>query len=419
MEPLLPQSERQWWYDTTYPQYAEDALIKSRYYTDHRDDPYVLDYIDEEIDPVLNENAYDELVEGTSNVSMDTWVTGTDTGQYNNRFRTGNSVVYLNSKQNVPIREIVQNEIEDGQFMTDLDQTLLSIAPTNGTLRRSPRSNGRAVNGTSPRNGRSDTVLPLSPRRQQSTNLTTPRSRDTISPRSGRGRLINTNGRSARTVSPRNDRAINSTSPRSNDVTDRGSSPLSPRSNRAVSLLSPGSRSIMNSADTDLIVDTQLVGISPVNMQGRDMSPRRSSWIIHDGTVFSPTLSNAGVGDNIVANLGNNDREYSIPSTSSRYITVDDSVATGAEDIDSILQVINSMSDRMTGRPTRYTTYSNGVPNGLTNGVQNGVMNGTANTDGIGDDTDSEVISNSLYVQDEDGQVDIIYKEVNRYLLNQ
>src|SRR5690606_1705872 len=132
----------------------------------HRDDPYVLDYIDEEIDPVLNENAYDELVEGTSNVSMDTWVTGTDTGEYNNRFRTGNSVVYLNSKQNVPIREIVQNEIEDGQFMTDLDQTLLSIAPTNGTLRRSPRSNGRAVNGTSPRNGRSDTVLPLSPRRQ-------------------------------------------------------------------------------------------------------------------------------------------------------------------------------------------------------------------------------------------------------------
>lgn len=411
MEPLLPQSERQWWYDTTYPQYAEDALIKSRYYTDHRDDPYVLDYIDEEIDPVLNENAYDELVEGTSNVSMDTWVTGTDTGQYNNRFRTGNSVVYLNSKQNVPIREIVQNEIEDGQFMTDLDQTLLSIAPTNGTLRRSPRSNGRSVNGASPRNGRSDTVLPLSPRRQQSTNLTTPRSRDTISPRSGRGRLINTNGRSARTVS--------GISPRSNDVTYRGSSPLSPRSNRAVSLLSPGSRSIMNSADTDLIVDTQLVGISPVNMQGRDMSPRRSSWIIHDGTVFSPTLSNAGVGDNIVANLGNNDREYSIPSTSSRYITVDDSVATGAEDIDSILQVINSMSDRMTGRPTRYTTYSNGVPNGLTNGVQNGVMNGTANTDGIGDDTDSEVISNSLYVQDEDGQVDIIYKEVNRYLLNQ
>lgn len=418
MEPLLPQSERQWWYDTTYPQYAEDALIKSRYYTDHRDDPYVLDYIDEEIDPVLNENAYDELIEGTSNVSMDTWVTGTDTGQYNNRFRTGNSVVYLNSKQNVPIREIVQNEIEDGQFMTDLDQTLLSIAPTNGTLRRSPRSNGRAVNGTSPRNGRSDTVLPLSPRRQQSTDLTTPRSRDTISPRSGRGRLINTNGRSARTVSPRNDRAINSTSPRSNGVTARGSSPLSPRSNRAVSLLSPGSRSITNSADTDLIVDTQLVGISPVNMQGRDMSPRRSSWIIHDGTVFSPTLSNAGVGDNIVANLGNNDREYSIPSTSSRYITVDDSVATGAEDIDSILQVINSMSDRMIDRPTRYTTYSNGVPNGLTNGVQNGV-NGTVNTDGIGDDTDSEVISNSLYVQDEDGQVDIIYKEVNRSLLNQ
>lgn len=410
MEPLLPQSERQWWYDTTYPQYAEDALIKSRYYTDHRDDPYVLDYIDEEIDPVLNENAYDELVEGTSNVSMDTWVTGTDTGQYNNRFRTGNSVVYLNSKQNVPIREIVQNEIEDGQFMTDLDQTLLSIAPTNGTLRRSPRSNGRAVNGTSPRNGRSDTVLPLSPRRQQSTDLTTPRSRDTISPRSGRGRLINTNGRSARTVS--------GISPRSNDVTYRGSSPLSPRSNRAVSLLSPGSRSIIDSADTDLIVDTQLVGISPVNMQGRDMSPRRSSWIIHDGTVFSPTLSNAGVGDNIVANLGNNDREYSIPSTSSRYITVDDSVATGAEDIDSILQVINSMSDRMIDRPTRYTTYSNGVPNGLTNGVQNGV-NGTVNTDGIGDDTDSEVISNSLYVQDEDGQVDIIYKEVNRSLLNQ
>lgn len=410
MEPLLPQSERQWWYDTTYPQYAEDALIKSRYYTDHRDDPYVLDYIDEEIDPVLNENAYDELVEGTSNVSMDTWVTGTDTGQYNNRFRTGNSVVYLNSKQNVPIREIVQNEIEDGQFMTDLDQTLLSITPTNGILRRSPRSNGRAVNGTSPRNGRSDTVLPLSPRRQQSTDLTTPRSRDTISPRSGRGRLINTNGRSARTVS--------GISPRSNDVTYRGSSPLSPRSNRAVSLLSPGSRSIIDSADTDLIVDTQLVGISPVNMQGRDMSPRRSSWIIHDGTVFSPTLSNAGVGDNIVANLGNNDREYSIPSTSSRYITVDDSVATGAEDIDSILQVINSMSDRMTGRPTRYTTYSNGVPNGLTNGVQNGV-NGTVNTDGIGDDTDSEVISNSLYVQDEDGQVDIIYKEVNRSLLNQ
>src|SRR5690606_1218396 len=120
---------------------------------------------------------------------------------------------------------------------------------------------------------------------------------------------------------------------------------------------------------------------------------------IHDGTVFSPTLSNAGVGDNIVANLGNNDREYSIPSTSSRYITVDDSVATGAEDIDSILQVINSMSDRMIDRPTRYTTYSNGVPNGLTNGVQNGV-NGTVNTDGIGDDTDSEVISNSLYVQD-------------------
>lgn len=410
MEPLLPQSERQWWYDTTYPQYAEDALIKSRYYNDHRDDPYVLDYIDEEIDPVLNENAYDELVEGTSNVSMDTWVTGTDTGQYNNRFRTGNSVVYLNSKQNVPIREIVQNEIEDGQFMTDLDQTLLSIAPTNGTLRRSPRSNGRAVNGTSPRNGRSDTVLPLSPRRQQSTDLTTPRSRDTISPRSGRGRLINTNGRSARTVS--------GISPRSNDVTYRGSSPLSPRSNRAVSLLSPGSRSIIDSADTDLIVDTQLVGISPVNMQGRDMSPRRSSWIIHDGTVFSPTLSNAGVGDNIVANLGNNDREYSIPSTSSRYITVDDSVATGAEDIDSILQVINSMSDRMIDRPTRYTTYSNGVPNGLTNGVQNGV-NGTVNTDGIGDDTDSEVISNSLYVQDEDGQVDIIYKEVNRSLLNQ
>lgn len=418
MEPLLPQSERQWWYDTTYPQYAEDALIKSRYYTDHRDDPYVLDYIDEEIDPVLNENAYDELVEGTSNVSMDTWVTGTDTGEYNNRFRTGNSVVYLNSKQNVPIREIVQNEIEDGQFMTDLDQTLLSIAPTNGTLRRSPRSNGRAVNGTSPRNGRSDTVLPLSPRRQQSTDLTTPRSRDTISPRSGRGRLINTNGRSVRTVSPRNGRAVSGISPRSNDVTYRGSSPLSPRSNRAVSLLSPGSRSITNSADTDLIVDTQLVGISPVNMQGRDMRPRRSSWIIHDGTVFSPTLSNAGVGDNIVANLGNNDREYSIPSTSSRYITVDDSVATGAEDIDSILQVINSMSDRMTGRPTRYTTYSNGVPNGLTNGVQNGV-NGTANTDGIGDDTDSEVISNSLYVQDEDGQVDIIYKEVNRSLLNQ
>lgn len=418
MEPLLPQSERQWWYDTTYPQYAEDALIKSRYYTDHRDDPYVLDYIDEEIDPVLNENAYDELVEGTSNVSMDTWVTGTDTGEYNNRFRTGNSVVYLNSKQNVPIREIVQNEIEDGQFMTDLDQTLLSIAPTNGTLRRSPRSNGRAVNGTSPKNGRSDTVLPLSPRRQQSTDLTTPRSRDTISPRSGRGRLINTNGRSVRTVSPRNGRAVSGISPRSNDVTYRGSSPLSPRSNRAVSLLSPGSRSIIDSADTDLIVDTQLVGISPVNMQGRDMSPRRSSWIIHDGTVFSPTLSNAGVGDNIVANLGNNDREYSIPSTSSRYITVDDSVATGAEDIDSILQVINSMSDRMTGRPTRYTTYSNGVPNGLTNGVQNGV-NGTANTDGIGDDTNSEVISNSLYVQDEDGQVDIIYKEVNRSLLNQ
>jgi len=418
MDPLLPQSERQWWYDTTYPQYAEDALIKSRYYTDHRDDPYVLDYIDEEIDPVLNENAYDELVEGTSNVSMDTWVTGTDTGQYNNRFRTGNSVVYLNSKQNVPIREIVQNEIEDGQFMTDLDQTLLSIAPTNGTLRRSPRSNGRAVNGTSPRNGRSDTVLPLSPRRQQSTDLTTPRSRDTISPRSGRGRLINTNGRSVRTVSPRNGRAVSGISPRSNDVTYRGSSPLSPRSNRAVSLLSPGSRSIIDSADTDLIVDTQLVGISPVNMQGRDMSPRRSSWIIHDGTVFSPTLSNAGVGDNIVANLGNNDREYSIPSTSSRYITVDDSVATGAEDIDSILQVINSMSDRMIDRPTRYTTYSNGVPNGLTNGVQNGV-NGTVNTDGIGDDTDSEVISNSLYVQDEDGQVDIIYKEVNRSLLNQ
>lgn len=418
MEPLLPQSERQWWYDTTYPQYAEDALIKSRYYNDHRDDPYVLDYIDEEIDPVLNENAYDELVEGTSNVSMDTWVTGTDTGQYNNRFRTGNSVVYLNSKQNVPIREIVQNEIEDGQFMTDLDQTLLSIAPTNGTLRRSPRSNGRAVNGTSPRNGRSDTVLPLSPRRQQSTDLTTPRSRDTISPRSGRGRLINTNGRSAHTVSPRNGRAVSGISPRSNDVTYRGSSPLSPRSNRAVSLLSPGSRSIIDSADTDLIVDTQLVGISPVNMQGRDMSPRRSSWIIHDGTVFSPTLSNAGVGDNIVANLGNNDREYSIPSTSSRYITVDDSVATGAEDIDSILQVINSMSDRMIDRPTRYTTYSNGVPNGLTNGVQNGV-NGTVNTDGIGDDTDSEVISNSLYVQDEDGQVDIIYKEVNRSLLNQ
>lgn len=418
MEPLLPQSERQWWYDTTYPQYAEDALIKSRYYTDHRDDPYVLDYIDEEIDPVLNENAYDELVEGTSNVSMDTWVTGTDTGQYNNRFRTGNSVVYLNSKQNVPIREIVQNEIEDGQFMTDLDQTLLNIAPTNGILRRSPRSNGRAVNGTSPRNGRSDTVLPLSPRRQQSTDLTTPRSRDTISPRSGRGRLINTNGRSARTVSPRNGRAVSGISPRSNDVTYRGSSPLSPRSNRAVSLLSPGSRSIIDSADTDLIVDTQLVGISPVNMQGRDMSPRRSSWIIHDGTVFSPTLSNAGVGDNIVANLGNNDREYSIPSTSSRYITVDDSVATGAEDIDSILQVINSMSDRMIDRPTRYTTYSNGVPNGLTNGVQNGV-NGTVNTDGIGDDTDSEVISNSLYVQDEDGQVDIIYKEVNRSLLNQ
>src|SRR5690606_15800184 len=194
-----------------------------------------------------------------------------------------------------------------GQFMTDLDQTLLSIAPTNGTLRRSPRSNGRSVNGTSPRNGRSDTVLPLSPRRQQSTDLTTPRSRDTISPRSGRGRLINTNGRSARTVS--------GISPRSNDVTYRGSSPLSPRSNRAVSLLSPGSRSIIDSADTDLIVDTQLVGISPVNMQGRDMSPRRSSWIIHDGTVFSPTLSNAGVGDNIVANLGNNDREYSIPST--------------------------------------------------------------------------------------------------------
>src|SRR5690606_13803124 len=268
----------------------------------------------------------------------------------------------------------------------------------NGTvLRRSPRRNTvsprrQTPSHISPRRGitpipspRKVTSTVISPRRGTALNseLTVSPRRMTNAVRSpGQRTIMNGNSTDDRDL-PSVNNVGRSIDPRR---TDRS---ISPR--RMTSALgSPGQRTVIESREDtdDTVIDTRLIGLPPVNMLGRSTGPRRSSWVVHDGPVYSTSLSST-TGDNITANLGNIDRESDKESTSTRYLIRDRSTATGDEDLGSIVQLIDSMSSSMTNKPVKY----------------NG--NGTVNR---------MLISSNLSIDEDDGQIDISYSEVNRSL---
>lgn len=396
MSVTLPYTEKRWWRDTTLPQYLEDSNLRSKYYLEHEDDPNTYEYIKEYIDPLLSEKAYDELVEGSSSISTDVWVTGQDTGLDNNIQKSRDSVEFLTQVENVPITEIVQTEIEDREFNRQFNETVLNTTPS---MFRSPgrRRAANGLNGTVNDSRTSDNRL-RSPRRAANGTV----NGRVLSPRTGRraaNGTVNGSRISPRTgrISPRTGRI----SPRSNGTvrgevsdTTNGTSlrklrrPVSNRTGR----VTPGSPRD-RSTDTierpidyeELVTNIELIGIPPVNMIGRDVGPRRSTWIVHEGPDYGSTLYSYGSGVNLTANLGNGQPEYTKPSSSTKYIITDRSTATGEEDMDSIIRLIDDMSSRMTGKPVEYSTV-------------------TSSAEKIKDST--------LVVNEGDGTIDIIYDKV-------